>query len=230
MKRGGIAVVTDSGHDIEENQFPTTRTEDGYELQSTIDIDWQQTLLGANQVTYGRIAKESLTDIKTTRIRADGGIEVDRDESDVVPHTTEFAHVPGEFVVTESTQDEFADQLLEEATGETIHRAQVDLEAFAKAHPNADPWMGWSSPGEGPIDSVAAWGDIDSVPDLAKFIDSNEHSQIGLTNLEYDGRVLKLVLSKSGWLAIYDPKDMDTIEFMRFIHDEVLPYTTPDLT
>ncbi|WP_232508500.1 hypothetical protein [Haloarcula marismortui] len=112
---------------------------------------------------------------------------------------------------------------------ETIHPAQVDLESFAAAHHNADPWMGWFRASDGPIDSGAAYGDIDSEPDLAEFIHSNENSQLGLTNLKYDGRLLKLVLSESGWLAIYDPKDMDTIEFTRFIHDEVLPHTSPKL-
>ncbi|QIO25597.1 hypothetical protein G9465_25200 (plasmid) [Haloarcula sp. JP-L23] len=90
--------------------------------------------------------------------------------------------------------------------------------------------MGWFRSGNGPIDSGAAYGDIDSEPDLAKFIHGNENSQLGLTNLEYDGRLLKLVLSESGWLAVYNPKDMDTIEFTRFIHDEVLPHASPRLT
>ncbi|WP_238378589.1 hypothetical protein [Haloarcula rubripromontorii] len=229
MKRGGIAVVTDSGHDIDDAQFPKKRTEDGHELLATVDVDWQQSMLGGQQVAHGRIAEELTAEIKTTRIRTDGGVEVGREETDVVPQTTEFSHVPGEFFVTESTQDEFADQLMEEATGETIHRAQVDLESFAAAHPNADPWMGWFRSGNGPIDSGAAYGDIDSEPDLVKFIHSNENSQLGLTNLEYEGQLLKLVLSEGGWLAIYNPKDRDRVEFTRFIHDEVLPHTSPKL-
>lgn len=35
---------------------------------------------------------------------------------------------------------------------------------------------------------------LDSVPEQAEFIHSNENSQLGLTNLEYDGRLLKHVL------------------------------------
>jgi len=230
MKRGGIAVITDSGQEFDDEQFPKMRTEDGHELLATVDVDWRQSMLGGQQVAHGRIAEESIADIKTTRIRADGGVEVGHEETDVVPNTTEFAHVPGEFLVTNSTQDEFADQLMADATGATIHRAQVALESFAKAHPNADPWMGWFRDSDGPIDSGAAYGDIDSEPDLAKFIHGNENSQLGLTNLEYEGRLLKLVLSESGWLAVHDPKDMDTVEFARFIHDEVLPHTSPKLT
>ncbi|KOX91449.1 hypothetical protein AMS69_18890 [Haloarcula rubripromontorii] len=89
--------------------------------------------------------------------------------------------------------------------------------------------MGWFRSGNGPIDSGAAYGDIDSEPDLVKFIHSNENSQLGLTNLEYEGQLLKLVLSEGGWLAIYNPKDRDRVEFTRFIHDEVLPHTSPKL-
>jgi hypothetical protein len=230
MKEGGIAVVTDSGHEITDAQFPNHRTEAGHDLRSTIDVEWHQSVLDGQQVAYGRAAAESVADIKTTRISADGGVTVEQDTTDVVPETTEFVHLPGEFLVTESTGDTFADRLVETATDETIHRAQVDLESFAEAHADADPWMAWFRDTDGPLDSGAAYGDIESEPDVAKFVHDNENSQLGLTNLEYNGRLLKLVLAESGWLAVHEPTDMDTIEFARFIRDAILPHASPQLT
>jgi hypothetical protein len=89
--------------------------------------------------------------------------------------------------------------------------------------------MGWFRSNNSPVDAGAAYGDINGEPDLAKFVHNNEKSQLRLESLSYNGCQLKLVISESGWVAIYEPSDIDAVEFTRFIRDEVVPYTTPQM-
>lgn len=228
MKSGAIGVVAAENSDakIDTSEFPRSHTVGGRELQSAVEVEWGQKALDGEELYRGRAATEDVEKIKTTRIDSTGRIETGVEKEDVVPHVTSFLCSPSEFVITESTNDEFAHELLEDTISAPIRPGEVDLEAFAKGRPNAEPWLGWWS-SSGPVDTGAAIGDINSEPDLAKFVHGNENNFLGLKNLEYNGRRLKLAISKSGWVAVYEPKDMDTIEFSRFVRNEILPFTSP---
>ncbi|NGM71559.1 hypothetical protein G6M89_21685 [Natronolimnobius sp. AArcel1] len=89
--------------------------------------------------------------------------------------------------------------------------------------------MSWFRSEGGPISAGSAYGDINSAPELAQYVEEHQNTQLGLRNVEFNGRQLKLVLSRSGWVAIYEPKDMDTIEFARFVRQKVLPHANPKL-
>lgn len=75
---------------------------------------------------------------------------------------------------------------------------RMKTESFAAAHLNTDTWRGWFRLSHGPIDSDAAYGDINSEPDLVEYIHSTENTRPDLADLTSDGRLLKFVLSESG--------------------------------
>lgn len=231
MQSGGIGIITtnDSASTIDTTPFPLTESEGDHELLSTVEAEWTQEAFNGTTLNKGRAAKETAEEIKTTRLTDDGKIEAGKEKTDVATHITDFLRVPGEFIVTESTRDEFAHELLKEATGETIHPAAVDLGGFAEANPEAEPWMGWFRGDGGPLNAGFASGEINSAPDMADYLRKNQNTQLGLQGVEFNGRKLKLVVSRSGWIAIYEPKEMDSIEFAQFIREKVQPFAAPNI-
>lgn len=225
MKTGAIAVITKDGHDIDHEQFPTSRQKSGFKLHSTLETDWTQSLLNGRHIIRGRAVAEQLEKVKSPTIETDGGVQRNDIEQEKTAVVSEFAYVPGEFVLTESTSDDFVGHLIEHATDAHVRRGKIDLSQFADAHSEANFWMGWSRSSHGPIDNIFASGDIDDDPDVAQLVKENKSSQLGLRNVEFEGRLMKLVLSESGWVEVHRPKDMGTVEFTRFVDQEVMPHT-----
>lgn len=231
MKSGGIAVITtkDSPQTIDTAPFPLTKSKNGRTLRSTVDEEWTQKAFDGTTLNKGRAAEETLEEIKTTQLTPTGKIEEGQNETDIAVNVTDFLRIPGELIVTRSTHDEFAHNLLRKATGEEIYPAVVDLEGFVEQTPNAEPWMGWFSDADGPLDAGSAYGDISSEPDIERYIKEYQNTQLGLQNVEYNGRLLKLVLSRSGWIAVYEPKELGDIEFARFLRERVQQHVQPAL-
>ncbi|WP_436347049.1 hypothetical protein [Natronorubrum sp. FCH18a] len=117
---------------------------------------------------------------------------------------------------------------MKEATGESIHPALVDIGSFVEENPSAESWMDWFRGDGDPLSAGSAYGDIKDAPEMAQYIQEHQNTQIGLQNVEFNGRQLKLVLSRNGWIAVYEPKEMDTIEFSQFVRKKVLPYVNPN--
>lgn len=229
MQSGALGIITTDGSiDIDTNDFPKQRVEDGRTLRTTLEVNGAQDTFAETRLYGGRVAEENLADVETVQIRADGGIDTGREETDVNTHVTEFTRVPGEFVTTESTDDEFAHEVIGDATGETIHPGHIDLKQLAESHPEAELWMGWFRAG-GALNAGSAYGEINKEPDIAKYINQNENSQLGLEGFQFNGRELKLVVSRSGWVAVYEPSDMGEVEFSQLLHKEILPHAAPSL-
>jgi hypothetical protein len=230
MNRGAIAHFTGDSGEADDSDFPKTRTERGRELRSAVQMrDSRQTGLdafadgGSLLLGRGRAAIEDTVDATDTRIRDDGTIRVEDTGTDIVTETTEFLHLEDEFIVTESTEDDFAHDLVEEATGGTIVDTELDLGEFAEEHPDVSIWLEGFYDRDGGAEKGVYIGDLDQDADAREIIEEAKINRLGIEEFTWNGRSLNFLITRSGYVDIYDTS-VDTMEFVQFLHDIVMPH------
>lgn len=230
MNRGAIAHFADPGGEIDDSDFPKTRTEKGRELRSALQMrDSRQAGLdtfadgGSLVLGRGRAANEHVVDVQTTRIRDDGTIRVESTGTEIATETTEFLHLEDEFIVTESTEEEFAHELVEEATGGTVVDTELDLGEFAEEHPDVSIWLEGFYDRDGGAEKGVYIGDLDEDADAREIIEEAKINRLGIEEFTWNGRSLNFLITKSGYVDIYD-SSVGTMEFVQFLHEVVSPY------
>lgn len=224
MKGGAIALPTEGGR-LTDEAFPYTRKEADEKLLSTLDLDGRVQDLEGFEITTGTVVHEFLNEHTDHDIRADGAVSTS-ERTQVEAQTTEVVYVQDEFLITESTGQEFAHDAIEAGLGEdTVVPGHIDLVSFAESHPDAKPWMGGFYGRDAPVDAGTAFGEYDEDDELHDVVAEAELNQLGLKHVEFNGRLLKIRLTESGYVEVYDPSDVGTVEFSRFIRDRVLPHT-----
>jgi hypothetical protein len=173
--------------------------------------------------------REDLAEIKTRHINADGELEIDREVTEKQVDDIEFFEVNTEFVITESTRDDAARELLSFAMDGSVQQALIDVVEFAKANPSAEMNMAGTDQGSN-VDHITAVGDIQHATDLPDDVRDHPNILLGFEDLEWEQRELRGFITKSGYLAIYEPSEMDVEEYSRFVREAVLPFATPDVS
>lgn len=77
---------------------------------------------------------------------------------------------------------------------------------------------------EGPAENGVVHGESvleDSV--FGEALESSKKNQLGL-KIDHDGREFKMAITRSGYVEVYQPANLDTAEFAAFVRDEVLPH------
>lgn len=226
MKSGAISLITEGGG-IDTGPFPLEQKKNGNTLRSSLTMrEGSQTTFGGMSVRQGQTMKESLAKIKTRRINESGELEVDREVTEKQVKDTEFYAIDDEFVVTESTKDDAARELLGRAIDGSVDQALIDVVEFAQAHPSAD--MNRVGTDQGDADHISVIGDIKRATDLPDDVRDQPNIMLGFEGLQWNRRSLRGFLTKSGYLAIYEPAEMDIVEYSRFVQEEVLRFATPD--
>jgi hypothetical protein len=232
MNRGAIAHFAGDSGEADDSDFPKTRREKGQELRSAVQMrDGRQTGLdafadgGSLVLGRGRAAIEDTVDATDTRIRDDGTIRVEDTGTDIVTETTEFLHLEDEFIVTESTEDDFAYDLVEEATGGTIVDTELDLGEFAEEHPDVSIWLEGFYDRDGGAEKGVYIGDLDEDADAREIIEEAKINRLGIEEFTWNGRSLNFLITRTGYVDIYD-SSVDTMEFVQFLHEIVIPHAT----
>lgn len=230
MNRGAIAHFADPGAEIDDSEFPTTRVEKGREIKSALSMrgdrqaDLNSFTDGGSLVLHrGRAADETVVDTKATRIQDDGSIRVKEAGSEVATATTEVLHLIDEFIVVESTEDDFAYPLVEEATGGTLADTELDLGEFVEDYPDASIWLEGFYDRDGGAEKGVYIGDLDDDRDARELIEEAKINRVGVDEFSYNGRSLNFLITKSGYVDIYD-NSVGTMEFVQFLHDIVMPH------
>jgi hypothetical protein len=226
MKAGALALPTE-GSSLDDSGFPSPREEDGHELLSTLDVEGYLRDLDGFEITTGSVGYQSTTDIRTHTIDHDGNVVVDEDRTDIVTSVTDIVYVPDELLLTESLDDEYAHDVVEGAFNGSINSARINLSAFAESLSDVTFWMEGFYDRDAPVDAGTAFGQIDEDDEIRRILSESEKNQLGVTDLDYNGRNLKIRITESGYVEVYQPNDVDTVEFTQFIEDCVLPYATP---
>jgi hypothetical protein len=212
-RRGGFDVV---------DSFTDTVEADGRELTRCLEIDRVFSLLSGETAFAGRAAVEYVRQRETAEI-VDGEIRVEERPRTAVRHT-EFAGVPGEFVVVEGGGGTFAFELVGADTAEAVERATVDLDAFYDRHEAGRPWKaGFFGDGDDAVTGVLHGEDVRASSDLADVLERSRLNQLGLA-YEYGGRDLDVTAARSGYVEVYRPRDFDTADYLGYLRDEIPPH------
>jgi hypothetical protein len=111
----------------------------------------------------------------------------------------------------------------------SVQQALIDVVEFAKANPSAEMNMAGTDQGSN-VDHITAVGDIQHATDLPDDVRDHPNILLGFEDLEWEQRELRGFITKSGYLAIYEPSEMDVEEYSRFVREAVLPFATPDVS
>lgn len=194
-----------------------------HDLRDQIEITGVKRTPDGLDINEGRAAREELTEQDSVKLNGDG-ITVVSEEKTRTKYT-EFLAVPDAFVGIDTKQGSFLFDLLEQETGVQISRVEVDIDDFAAAFPNATPWkVGFYGHGEQAENGVVHGENVLDDDELGGVLKGTKKNQLGL-RMNYDGREFKMTITKSGYVSVYEPKNLDSAEFAEFVVDKILPYT-----
>ena len=220
MKRGVIARIDGTLGRI--GSFSETRTEDGRELVNLLSVTGVKRTPGGLDITQGQAASQTLVENDTVTL-TNGEIDVSTSAT-VETDLTDFLTVGDEFVVVDSSAGTFAFDLLEREYNTPVTRADIDLDSFWVSLSNATPWKVGFYGHDGPVENGVVQGE--SVLDDGVFgsaISDLRKNQLGV-KVELDGKEHKFVLTKSGYLELYRPREIESDGFAEFISNKVLSH------
>lgn len=232
MNRGAIAHFADASGEIDDSGFPKPHYEDGEKLLSSLEVR-NPTVLTFDAYTdgesirwnRGRAAKEHVEDAKSTEIHRDGRIDVGTDGTRVRAEVTDVLHVQDEFIVTQNTECDFAHSLVEDATGGEVVDTRLDLRGFVNDYPDVKYSLGGFYDRDATADKEVNIGHLNKDEHARENIDSAKINRLGIENFSYNGRSLDFLITESGYVDIYD-SNVDTTEFVQFLHDIVMPHVS----
>jgi len=232
--------VTNPGHGLSADVAPLERQEGDQLLRSTIELinSHQATFadlsvddgeLNATSVDEGTVYREEQVEFKSRRLDEDGDLRVDNEGVERQVDETQFIHAAERLLLTQSTKDDTAREIIEALSSSVIEEATIDIQSFAAAHPKADPVLEWGPDTQQKLNAICGVGDIASDEQIRKRLDRSDSAQLSFEGLQWDGRRLYGTVTKSGYVELYRDQnggDIGTLEFTRFVLDEVTPHAS----
>lgn len=219
MQRGIIGCGSGAFKRIEPVRKACFR--DSEELIDQVDVTGVRRTPDGLDINQGVAATQTIDVAKSVSLDGDS-ISV-RDERTIATRHTNFLAVPGEFVVVDSKRGRFLFELLSDELEVDISTATVNLDELLATHTDASAWkVGYFDRDDPSQNGVAHGQSILAAAEYADRLAGTEKNQLGL-HLSYDGREYKLFVTRSGYLDIYQPRDLDPVEFAEFIQNVVLP-------
>lgn len=138
---------------------------------------------------------------------------------------TDFIAVPSEFVGIATNEGSFLFDLLERDRGVPISRVDVDIDDFAGSFPKATPWkVGFYEHGNNAENGVIHGENVLEDEQFGGALASSKKNQLGL-RMTHDGQEFKMLITRSGYVSVYEPTNLDTAQFAQFVIDKILPHT-----
>lgn len=220
MKAGVIGKVDGGFSRITEHS--ETRVEQDVELTNCIELIRTISLPDGMEASWGRAAIQRLDEIKEQGIK-DGSIEV-YEAQEKITKVTEFLSVPGEFVIVANGGGTFAFDLIGRQTDTLIERSELDLVEFDEDHSDANIWMrGFYGVSGNANNGIVYGNNLKKDSDFADIFASTNMNQVGLEYI-YQDTPLKVRMSESGYVEVYQPSSFEVEEYLQFVLDEILEY------
>lgn len=223
MKAGVIGIPDGDFGTVESYQESVTI--DNYELERCVEVQYSQQIDGMT-VQKGRVALESLEEQDRIEI-IDGTIRV-QNRTQPVTKYTEFVLIPGKFVAVSSGGGTFAFDLIGSQVGVEINRTELDLNGYFNAQKekyDVVPWKAGFYGHLGKAENGVVYGEsvLEDV-DFGNAIADSQMNQIGLSYSRRD-EILKVNVTESGYVEIYQPDNYEEGEFAEFVIEEILAHT-----
>lgn len=219
--QAGVIGVVDGSFDVVAS-FSETVTQDDQELERCLDVERVFSLPSGETAFAGHAASEYRQERESARI-SNGGVDVVSEPRTATRHTN-FVGVPGEYVVVGSSAGTFAFDLIAQETNTSIERATLDLDSFFAEREDAAPWKaGFFGTGEDGVSGVLHGSDLRETHDLEELLDGSSLNQLGLS-YGYDAENVKMTAARSGYVELYQPREMGSEAYLAYLQDEIVPH------
>ncbi|GAB7011653.1 hypothetical protein [Halorubrum trueperi] len=220
MKAGVLGVVDGDLSRLEP--YRGGRNVDGHDLTDQIDVTSVARTADGIDINEGVAAREELATREAAAIEFDA-ISVES-ESDVVTRHTHFATIPGDLVVVENSNGLFFYDILDRAIGTSPDRVTVSLESVLSEFPDASLWkVGFYGRDSGVENGVLHGENLQDDPAFSEYLADGSFNQLGM-RVTVDGEEHNLNITESGYFEIYEPRDLDTKAFLRFVRNHLQPH------
>lgn len=225
MKAGLVGRVHGDFDRIDTTNFPQKRKEKGVELRSSINIEQITENVSGTPIIEGTAAEQVRNKVESPSIDDKGKIIENEPQLETSTISTEFASVPGEFVVVESSKHEFAFDMIGREVGASIEPIQFDLGSLADDYKkDADFWMSGFYEHEGNASKGVTYGDdVFSDPEIGEAVWDSEKNQLGM-DFEFNSDQVRMRITESGYVQVFQPSEYETLSFVRLIRDLLLVY------
>ncbi|MFW6382459.1 MAG: hypothetical protein ACOCZD_00290 [Haloferacaceae archaeon] len=220
MKAGVLGVLDGDFPRLEP--YRGGRNVNGHDLTDQIDITGVARTPDGIDINEGVAAREEVATREAAAIEFDS-ISVES-ESDVVTRHTRFATVPGDLVVVANSKGLFFYDVLERAIGDAPERVSISLGDVLAAFPDASLWKaGFYDRDAGVENGVLHGADLQDDPAFSEYLADGSLNQLGM-RVTVDETEYNLNVTESGYFEVYEPSDLDTKGFIRFIRNHLQPH------
>lgn len=220
MKAGVLGTFDEEFSRLEP--YRGSRSVDDHNLTDQIDVTGVARTASGVDITEGVAAREEVATVETTAIEFDA-ISLDS-KSDVVVKHTDFAVIPGELVVVENSKGLFLYDILERSIGVSSEQVNVSLDGVRSEFPDASLWkVGFYGREEGAENGVLHGKELQDDPAVAEHLTSGSLNQLGM-RVTIDSEEYNLFITESGYVELYEPRELGTKEFLLFVRTHLQPH------
>lgn len=226
MKSGKLALLDSSTQELQSDYIEYDLPENSPfdTVKSTLQVEDTITLNDSISCFVGRAAKEDVERVETSKVDGNGKI-VESETAKKITQVTSFLLVPDAFVIVNDSSGEFLFSLLTEQTGHTAFPAEISVDGFAADHDEAEYWkVGFEGRGDGAENGVLHGDAVLNDTEFGNIVGVTDKNQLGV-DLEYRSDLLKLFLTESGYVELYQPSSFESDEFAELVLDVLLNYT-----
>jgi len=221
MKAGVLGVPHGDFDTVDSVRYSVAHEAVDRDLLRCIEILNNGSLPDGQSYVHGQAAKEVVDEEEDIQIR-DNSITV-AEEAYISAKYTEFVAIPGRVVIPKSSSGTFVFNMISRQVNTTIERGQVNLREFYEVNGTADVWQAGFYDTGGNANNGMLYGD--NVMNDSEFERVLEHSQLNQLGLEYemDSDPIKMTITESGYVNVYQPSNYESKDFLDYIQKEVLP-------
>lgn len=220
MKSGVLGIVNGSMEPVQSDAF--SKTIEDRNVEACIEVVRSQSnAVNGSHVQYGRAAlEEPTTDEKVEMV--DGRISI-QEEPGIQTRYTEFIAVPNEFVVVKKGSGVFAyDLLASQQPNLEIERAKLDIDSFIQQKQGLVPWKVGFYGNLSEAEKGTVYGeDVLEDTEVGKVLNDSAKNQLGAI-YDHDGDQMKINITESGYIEIYQPSNYEEAEFAQWVVDDIL--------
>lgn len=137
------------------------------------------------------------------------------------------------FITVSSGDGEFLFGLIGRQNHVDVGRAKIDLGDWVNDRGNLNTTTAGGRTGGFEAEKATAWGENlledEGVQELlGDAVEANALNQVA-GRYSYNDRIFYVTIARSGYVEIYEPSDLTTDQFLRWVSDEIIPYAEGEL-
>jgi len=210
------------------------------ELTAALNVQEQRTLTGGGEIYVGEAMRERVVEDESYYVDDEGSIGTRTTVDNVVQDYTTFVVVPAPesgghsgFMLVSSSEGAFAYGLVSRQNVGRVEAADLNLGSFYLDREDTfTPETSGGPTGRFDATKMTAWGDdVLDDEDVQDLLDGAvRHNTLNQLAGEYVyegvGLAYKVNMARSGYVEVWNPSDLTTPQFVKWVRTEVLPYAT----